>query len=302
MSVATLRPLRGTFAALYTPFTPTGDVDMPALRALAERLVAAGVGLVPCGTTGETPTLSPDEVRQVIGLAVEVAGGRVPVIAGAGSNSTAHTIHNTRQALEAGADAALVVTPYYNKPPPASLLAHFRAVADEGGLPVVLYNVPGRTSCNLTARTALELAAHPRVIGIKEAAANLDQLQLLLAEAPPDFAVLSGDDAWTLPLVLLGGQGVISVAANVVPEAMVALVDAAQAGDLELARQLQRRLLPLFRALFLTTNPIPVKRAAALLGQARAQMRLPLTADAMDQPMVAELEAALRRAEPAVAP
>lgn len=295
MSV-TPETLTGTFTALYTPFTPTGQVDVPALRALCERQVAAGVGLVPCGTTGETPTLSDDEYDTVVGTALEVAAGRVPVLAGTGSNDTRHAIATTRRARELGVDAALVVTPYYNKPPQASLLRHFTAIADEGGLPVVLYNVPGRTGCNMTADTTLRLAEHPRVVAVKEASADLDQIQRVVFGAPDGFRVLSGDDAWTLPLLLLGGHGVISVAANVVPEQMAALVRAGLAADLGTARQMQRRLLPLFRAIFCTTNPIPVKRAAALLGHCGAELRLPLTADAMDEAMVAEVQAALDRA------
>ncbi len=287
--------LTGAFTALYTPFTATGQVDEPALRALCERQVAAGVGLVPCGTTGETPTLTGAERDLVVQTAVEVAAGRVPVIAGTGSNDTRSTVEATRRARDLGADAALVVVPYYNKPPQSSLVAHFTAIADEGGLPIVLYNVPSRSGANMESHTSLRLAEHPHVIAIKEAAGDLEQLQRLIFEAPKGFSVLSGDDAWTLPLMLLGGHGVISVAANVVPDEMAALVRAARAGDLEAARAHQARLLPLFRALFCVTNPIPVKRAAALLGHCRPDLRLPLTAEAMGALDVSRVDAALER-------
>lgn len=288
--------LQGTHAALYTPFTADGDVDIPALRALCQRLVDAGVGLVPCGTTGETPTLTADEYTTVVRTAVEVAEGRVPVTAGTGSNCTQTTIATTRRAHELGADAALVVVPYYNKPPQVSLLAHFRAVADEGGLPVVLYNVPGRTGTNMTAATTLALAEHDNIVAIKEASANLDQMQSILAGAPDDFLVLSGDDAWTQPLMLLGGHGVVSVAGNVIPRQVAALVDATARRDLERSHSLQAQLLPLFEQLFCTANPIPVKRAAALLEHARPDVRMPLTIDAMTPGMIDGLHGALTHA------
>jgi len=288
--------LQGAHTALYTPFTADGQVDVPALRALCERLVDAGVGLVPCGTTGETPTLTPTEYDTVVRTAVEVAEGRVPVTAGTGSNCTRTTVATTRRAKDLGADAALVVTPYYNTPPQTSLLAHFRAVADQGGLPVMLYNVPGRTACNMAADTTLALADHPNIVAVKEASANLDQMQAILGQAPEDFLVLSGDDAWTAPLMLLGGHGVVSVAGNVIPQQLAALVDAASRRDLKRTHALQATLLPLFQQLFCTTNPLPVKRAAALLDHARPDVRLPLTADAMTPAMTDALHGTLTRA------
>ncbi len=293
------RPLTGTLTALYTPFTAGGCVDLDAYEGLCDRLVTAGSGLVPCGTTGETPTLTPDEYTALVETAARVAAGRVPVIAGTGGSSTRATIETTRRAAEAGADAALVVTPPYNKPPQRALLAHFHAVAREGGLPVVLYNVPGRTACNLLPETAHALAADPRFVAIKEAAGRLDQIQRLIFEAPEGFTVLSGDDAMTFSLVALGGHGVISVAANLVPRGMVALVDAARAGDLAKARALQRALAPLFSALFGVTNPIPVKHAAALMGHCAPTMRLPLTAGCVDDALSARLAAALKVARDA---
>lgn len=288
--------LRGAHTALYTPFTADGQVDVPALRALCQRLVDAGIGLVPCGTTGETPTLTAEEYDTVVRTAVQVSEGRVPVTAGTGSNNTRAAIQLTQRARELGADAALVVVPYYNKPPQISLLAHFRAVADEGGLPVMLYNVPGRTGTNMTAETTLALAEHDNIVAIKEASANLDQMQAILAGAPDDFLVLSGDDAWTQPLMMLGGHGVVSVAGNVVPRQVAALVDATARRDVEGSHSLQARLLPLFEQLFCTANPIPVKRAAALLDHARPDVRLPLTQDALTPGMSDALHAALTRA------
>jgi len=286
----------GVLTATYTPFTAAGDVDVKAYRALCERLVAAGSGLVPCGTTGETPTLDISEYEQVVQLAVEVAAGRVPVVAGTGSNATEHTIHTTQRAKALGADAALVVVPYYNKPPQSGLMAHFRAVAEHGGLPIVIYNIPGRSGVNLSAASTLALAEDDRFIAVKESAGQLAQFEDLVAGAPRDFAVLSGDDAWTLPLLALGGHGVISVASNVAPEAVVSLVKSARAGDLAAARQWHFRLKPLVDALFAVANPIPLKRAAAMLGHARPDLRLPLAADAVDEALATRLRAALTTA------
>lgn len=279
----------GTLTAVYTPFRDDGSIDRGAFGAQCERLAAAGSGLVPCGTTGETPALTMDEWELLVATAVEAASGRVPVIPGTGSNDTADTIRTTRRARELGADAALVVVPPYNKPPQKSLIAHFRAVADEGGLPVLLYNVPGRCAVNLAPESALLLAKDPRFIGIKEAAGSLAQFETLLMGAPPGFAVLSGDDAWTLPLLALGGHGVVSVAANVAPREVVALVAAGLAGDFVSARRMHFQLKPLIDALFAVSNPIPVKFVAALLGHARADVRLPLTADALEEPLAARL-------------
>jgi len=282
--------IQGTLTALYTPMTPQGDIDLPAFSALCERLVAAGSGLVPCGTTGETPTLTAAEYERLVARAVEIGKDQVPVIAGTGSSSTRQTIDTTQLARRLGADGALVVTPPYNKPPQVSLLTHFRAVADQGGLPIVLYNVPSRTGCNLSAATACELGKDPRFLGVKEAAGVLAQVEALVTGAPEGFAVLSGDDMMTFSMMALGAHGVVSVAGNVAPEAVVSLVEAARRGDVAAARAQHYKLRPLFEALFVTTNPIPIKRAAALLGQAREHVRLPLTSDAID----AKMEAAIR--------
>lgn len=265
--------LRGAMTALVTPFTADGAVDEDAFRRLVRWQVLAGIdGLVPCGTTGESPTLTTDERERLIAATVEVVAerpsqGRVAVVAGTGTNDTAATIRATRRAAELGADAALVVAPYYNRPDQRMLAAHYRAVADEGDLPVVVYNVPSRTGTNISADTFLELARHPRVVAIKEASGNLEQIARICSERPRDVSVLSGDDAWTLPVLALGGDGVISVASNQVPGEMVALCAAARAGDWDAARRVHERWLPLFLANFRgAPNPVPAKAALRLMG------------------------------------
>lgn len=271
--------LRGCGTALVTPFTATGAVDKPRFRALVERQIAAGVRLlVPCGTTGEAATMTDEEQSRVIGITVDVARGNARVLAGVGSNATAATAVRARAARDAGADGVLVVAPYYNKPTQAGLIAHYRAVADAvPGLPVVLYNVPGRTSSNIAAPTVLTLARDvPTIAGVKEASGDLAQIMAILKDRPAGFRVLSGDDAVTLPLMVLGAEGVISVAANEVPEEMVRLTEAAASGDWIGARQLHFRLLPLMEANFLESNPGPVKAALAILGLLEEHFRLPL--------------------------
>jgi 4-hydroxy-tetrahydrodipicolinate synthase len=265
--------LRGAFTALVTPFDRSGAIDEEGFRRLVRWQVLAGIdGLVPCGTTGEAPTLSPAEREWLIATTVGIvaehpSGPRIRVVAGTGSNDTAATIAATRRAAELGADAALVVAPYYNRPDARMLEAHFRAVADEGDLPMVVYNVPSRTGTNLDATTFLRLAEHPRVVAIKEAGGNLEQIARICRDRPRDVAVLAGDDAWTLPMLALGGDGVISVAANQVPGALVRLCAAALAGDWEEARRLHERWLPLFLANFLgAPNPVPAKAGLALMG------------------------------------
>ncbi len=271
--------LRGVFTALVTPFTQTGEIDRDTFRALVERQLAAGVhGLVPCGTTGETPAMTLEEWEWVVRTTVEIAAGKVPVVPGTGSNNTRGTIERTRRAKELGADAALVVTPYYNKPNPAGLAAHFRAVLDEGGLPVVFYNVPGRTGRNAMPGEILALADHPGLVAVKEASGNLGQAMTLVRERREGLAVLSGEDELTCPMVLMGADGVISVLSNVDPEGTVRMVEAALAGDVETARSEHYRLLPLTRALFAETNPVPAKAALALLGLAGDAVRPPLAA------------------------
>jgi 4-hydroxy-tetrahydrodipicolinate synthase len=265
--------LRGAFTALVTPFTRSGPVDEAAFRRLVRWQILAGIdGIVPCGTTGESPTLGQDERERLIAIAVETAGerpsrSRVTIIAGTGTNDTAATVRATRRAAELGADAALVVAPYYNRPDQRMLEAHFRAVADEGGLPLVVYNVPSRTGSNVEVETFLRLAEHPNIVGVKEASGNLEQIARITRERPRDVAVLAGDDAWTLPVLGLGGDGVISVASNEIPGEMVSLCAAAAAGDWDEARRLHERWLPLFLANFRgAPNPVPVKAALSMMG------------------------------------
>ena len=275
--------LGGAFTALVTPFAPDGALDEPAFRRLVSWQVLSGIdGLVPCGTTGEAPTLAQAERERLVEITVEVAAARAPqrsvtIVAGTGTNDTDATIRATRRAAELGADAALVVAPYYNRPDQRMLESHFRAVADEGGLPVVVYNVPSRTGTNVEADTCLRLAAHPRIVAVKEASGNLEQIARICRERPPDVAVLSGDDAWTQPILALGGNGVISVASNEIPGEMVALCAAARDGDWEGARRIHERWLALMLANFRgAPNPVPVKAALALMGLASDSVRRPL--------------------------
>lgn len=267
----------GVYTALVTPFASDGSIDWKALRRLVDFQIDGGVsGLVPVGTTGESPTLDGDECREVIRVVVEQARGRVPVIAGAGSNCTAEAIHYARDAKEVGAQATLQVTPYYNKPTPDGLLQHFRAVADAVDLPLVVYNIAGRTGRNIDNPVMLELAKHPRIRAVKEASGDINQAMDLIAAKPADFAVLSGDDNLVYPLMALGGTGVISVASNLAPERMSAFVRAMLAGDFAAARRMHYELLPLFRAIFIETNPIPIKAALALKGLIAERYRLPM--------------------------
>ncbi|HEV2765777.1 MAG TPA: 4-hydroxy-tetrahydrodipicolinate synthase [Pyrinomonadaceae bacterium] len=271
--------LRGCATALVTPFGRDGSLDEGRVRALAERQIEGGVRvLVPCGTTGESVTMSEEENQTVIRLTVEAARGRARVIAGAGSNSTATAARNARAARDLGADAVLVVAPYYNKPTQGGLDAHFRAVAEAvEGLPVVLYNVPGRTSSNIAAGTVLRLAREvENVVAVKEASGNFSQVMEILRERPEGFRVLSGDDATTLPFVALGADGLVSVASNEAPTLMSRMVEAALAGAWDEARELHYRLLPLMEANFVETSPAPVKAAMALLGLLEENLRLPL--------------------------
>jgi len=269
--------LRGAMTALVTPFGSDGKVDQAALERLVAWQVDRGIhGLVPCGTTGEGATLDDAERLAVIETVVRVAGGRVPVVAGCGSNDTRRTVAAARQAAEAGADALLVVTPYYNKPNRSGMLEHYRQVASAVRAPIVVYNVPGRTGQNLGAELTLELAALPGVAGVKEASGDLVQIAAILAGRPEGFAVLSGDDALALPTVALGAEGVISVVSNQAPAEMASLVDAAGTGDLARARELHYRLLDLMQANFCESNPVPVKTAMSLLGLCEPHVRLPL--------------------------
>lgn len=267
----------GVGTALITPFTAAGEVDEAAVKRLARRQVDAGVHfLVPCGTTGETPTLSDDEKRRVVELVVEAVDGRVPVMAGAGGYDTKEVARAAREMHKAGANGLLSVTPYYNKPTPEGLFQHFSAVADATPLPIVLYNVPGRTACNMDAATVARLATIPNVVGVKEASGNIQQMAEIVAAVPSDFRVLSGDDAVTVPLMAIGGCGLISVASNEVPAEMAQMVEAAERGDYATARQLHQRLLPLLLGNFLESNPGPVKFLMAEQGLCELVYRLPM--------------------------
>lgn len=271
------RPFSGCGTALVTPLTPQGSVDELALRRLVRRQLEAGVHfLAPCGTTGEAPTLTRAERRRVVELVVEEAAGRVPVLAGAGGYDTAEVVALARDMAAAGAGGLLSVTPYYNKPSPDGLLAHYRAVAEATPLPVIVYNVPGRTGCNIDVSLLVRLAEIPGVIGIKEASGNFAQIVEMCAAAPDTFLVLSGDDALTLGVMAVGGCGVISVASNEAPRAMVELVEATERGDYATARAIHRRWLPLMQVNFVEPNPIPVKAALAAMGLIEPVYRLPL--------------------------
>ncbi len=270
--------LRGSIVALVTPFNADGSLDEAALKALVEWHIAEGTdGIVPCGTTGESATLSHEEHERVIELVVETVNRRVPVVAGAGSNSTAEAIRLTRFAKSAGADFALSITPYYNKPVQDGLVAHFRAIADAAEIPLVLYNVPGRTGVNMLPATVAKCAAHPRIVGIKEATGDLKQISEVIEACPPGFILLSGDDFTVVPTLCVGGRGVISVTANVVPRLNAEMVRAWEKGVRERAFELHYNLLPLCRAMFAESNPIPVKSAVAKLGRCRDVVRSPLT-------------------------
>ncbi len=267
----------GVLTALVTPFRD-GAIDEKALRGLVERQIAVGIdGLVPCGSTGESATLSHEEHQRVIEIVVDATAGRVPVVAGTGSNNTDEAIRLTRHAKEAGAAAALLISPYYNKPTQAGLVAHYEAIAQETSLPLIVYNIPGRTASNILPSTLAQLAHIEYVVGVKEACGDIDQIAHVIAQCPEDFDVLSGDDSMALPLMAVGGQGVISTTSNVAPEQMLQLVRAFRSGDMARALAIHQSLLPLFDALFCETNPIPVKAALAIMGLIDPEIRLPLT-------------------------
>lgn len=286
--------LRGALTALVTPFGGDGRVDLNAARALTAWQVESGIdGLVPCGTTGEGATLDADEAAAVVAAVVEASGGKVPVVAGCGSNDTRRTIRAARRAEEAGATALLVVTPYYNKPNRSGLLAHFEAVCGSVSIPVVVYNVPGRTGHNIGAEMILRLSEVAGVVGVKEASGNLEQIATVLEGRPEGFAVLSGDDVLALPTVALGADGLISVVSNEAPGETATMIRAALRGDLAEARRIHFRLLPLMRANFIETNPVPVKTALDLMGRCAGRLRAPLGPP--EPASVAAIETALRR-------
>ena len=268
----------GMATALVTPMTATGSIDYEAFGRFIEFQIKSGINaLVVMGTTGENATIEYSEQHQIVRFAVEQVAGRVPVIAGTGTNNTEHVIANTKAACEAGADAVLVVTPYYNKATQKGLIAHFTAVADASSVPVILYNVPGRTGCNLLPKTAAVLAEHPNIVAIKEATGNMAQMVELRALCGDKLDIYSGEDALTVPMMAMGAKGTISVLSNVVPAESVAMTDACKAGDFKTAADWQCRLLPLINALFSEVNPIPAKAAAAAMGYGEDVLRLPLT-------------------------
>ncbi|MBI5556656.1 MAG: 4-hydroxy-tetrahydrodipicolinate synthase [Deltaproteobacteria bacterium] len=265
-----MTPFRGAFVAIVTPFID-GEIDEQGLKDLIEFQLENGThGIVPCGTTGESATLSHAEHQRVVELTIKTVNGRVPVLAGTGSNSTSETIELTRHAKEAGADGALVITPYYNKPSQEGLYQHFKAVAEAVDLPIILYNVPSRTAVDMSAVTIARCAAIDNIVGVKEATADMSRACDVICRCPADFAVMSGDDFTALSLVLLGGTGVISVTSNVNPKGMADLMNAALAADVAKARLIQYKLFPLMGAMFYDTNPVPAKKALELMGKIRS--------------------------------
>lgn len=269
--------LTGCGTALATPFTSRGAIDERALRGFVDWQIDEGIDfLVPCGSTGEAATMTPQEHYRVVEITVEQARGRVPVVAGAGSNDTTKAIETSRLMREAGATHLLHVSPMYNKPPQRGIIEHFTAIAESTTLPIVVYNVPGRTGSNVEAATTLALARHPRIASVKEASGNLAQITECIVGKPTGFTVLSGDDELTLPILALGGDGLISVVSNAVPKLMTSLVRLAREGDLADARELHMRLLPWMRAAFIESNPMPVKAALAMMGKMENAVRLPL--------------------------
>jgi len=287
----------GVLPAIITPFSRNSSQSLNS-RGLVENLeflLSQGIdGVVPCGSTGESATLTFDEHEKVIDVTVETVNGKVPVVAGTGSNNTAEAVRLTRAAKDLGADAVLVISPYYNKPNKAGLIKHYTKIADID-IPVIMYNVPGRTGQNLEPDLVAELAKHPNIVGIKEASGNISQISRIIEETRDDnFLVISGDDNMTMPIMAIGGAGVISVAANVAPKQMVAMSDAMRNGDFSTALKLHYELSPLFRSMFIDTNPIPVKRAVELCGMAAGPVRLPL--DELDARKTEQLSAVLRAA------
>ena len=269
--------LHGCGTALVTPFLADGSLDEAALRALVQWQLASGVHmLVPCGSTGEAVTLSAAEHRRVVEITVEEVNGRIPVIAGAGSNDTQKAIATSREMQAIGATHLLHVTPMYNKPPQRALVAHFRAIADACALPIMLYNVPGRTAVNMEVATTLELAADSRFVAVKDASGSLSQISTIIRERPDGFGVFSGDDGFTLSVMAHGGDGIISVVSNVVPSLMVQLSEACARGDLATARTLDATLAPVIDACFVESNPIPAKAMLSMMGRLQDRVRLPL--------------------------
>jgi 4-hydroxy-tetrahydrodipicolinate synthase len=273
----TKKRFQGTGTALVTPFKRDGSIDEPALRRLVDFQIAGGIDmLLPCGTTGEGATLDSTETERVVSIVIEQSKRRVPVIVGAGSNSTAKAILQTKSAKKLGADGVLSVGPYYNKPTQQGFYEHFKAIAEAEDIPIIVYNVPGRTSSNIEASTMLRLAGLRNIVAVKEASGNLGQIMDIIKDRPTDFRVLSGDDSIALAIVAMGGDGLISVVSNETPGMMREIIDAGLDGDLEKAKQLHYQLLPLMNVNFIESNPIPVKAALAMMGLIEENYRLPL--------------------------
>jgi len=271
------QPFQGTGTAMITPFKSDGSLDEKALRRFVDFQIDGGVNmLLPCGTTGEGATLEPDETDRVVQIVIEQSRRRVPVIAGAGSNSTAKAVQATKRAKRIGADGILSVGPYYNKPTQQGYYEHFKAIAEADDIPIIVYNVPGRTSGNIEAKTMLRLAEIRNIVAVKEASGNLGQIMDIIREAPRDFRVLSGDDAMALAVTAVGGDGIVSVVSNEAPRMMSTMIDAALEGNFAKARELHYKLLPLMNVNFVESNPIPVKAALAMMGLIEENYRLPL--------------------------
>lgn len=284
----------GMATAIVTPMHTDGSIDYEALSRFVEFQIDSGInGLVVMGTTGENATIEPEDQKKVIAYTVEKAAGRVPVIAGTGTNNTEHVLHNTRNACQVGADAILVVTPYYNKATQNGLVTHFTAVADESTLPVILYNVPGRTGCNLLPKTVAKLSEHPNIAAIKEATGSLAQMIEIMHLCGDKIDVYSGEDGLTVPMMAMGAKGTISVLSNVAPRQSVAMTDACLRGDYAAAAKMQCDLLPLINALFSEVNPIPAKAATAAMGFGADALRMPLTS--MEEQNRAVLFAEMRK-------
>ena len=272
-------PFTGVGTALVTPFTKSGDLDEAAVRRLGRRQIDGGVHfLVPCGTTGETPTLTAEERLRIVEILVDEAHGQVPVLAGAGGYDTKEVIHMAREMERLGVSGLLSVTPYYNKPTQEGLYQHFKAIAESTPLPIIVYNVPGRTGVNVEVATLARMAEVPNIVGVKEASGNMTQMCEVAKAVPPEFLVLSGDDALTLPLMAVGGRGIISVASNEIPREMVQMVEAAERDDFAAARAVHARIMPLMQINFVEANPIPVKSAMAAMGLIEEIYRLPMVA------------------------
>jgi len=270
-------PFTGAGTALVTPFTRSGDLDEAAVRRLARRQIESGIHfLAPCGTTGENPTLTTPERRRIVEILAEEAAGKVPVLAGAGGYNTKEVIALARELERAGANGFLSVTPYYNKPTQEGLFQHYRAIAESTPLPLVVYNVPGRTGVNVDVATLVRLAAIPNIIGVKEASGSMPQMCEVCRAVPPEFLVLSGDDVMALPLMAVGGRGVISVVSNEVPAEIAQLIEAAERDDFAAARAIHHRLMPLMLVNFIESNPVPVKAAMAAMGLLEEAYRLPI--------------------------